>query len=322
MSWSIDCHPRLVEAAVWAAIRGGDGEAAYHREREAAYALTDPEKRDRAFERVDGAWFSRLGLGEPVREAVLEQGPLLDSVRRILLGWAARDKDQGAELFVAGGIERSVVITIRPETLVVRESARAFLRRELTHIADMLDPAFQYEPRLPRQPAGPSHDRRLQDRYRTLWNCSVDGRLVARGILDAGARDARLMEFRRAFPALKERTEECFDRLFDAARPAHPDLVTLAADPAVAFGLEDAAEASPRCGVCSFPTVDLEPEPALLPDAVVTAIMEDIPGWVAGQGICRQCADLYRARPMSLAAADLMPGRKRCDDRTERRCRS
>ncbi len=311
MSHPIDCHPRLVEAAVWTAVRGGMDEAAYHREREAAYALTEPEERDRAFERIDGAWFSRLGLGEPVQQAVLEQGPILDSLRRILVGWAARDKDQGAELFVAegaAGAERSVVITIRPETLVARECALPFLRRELTHISDMLDPAFLYEPRLPRQPAGPSHDRWLQDRYRILWDCSVDGRLVGRGRLDASARGARLAEFGRAFAGLGGSTEPCFDRLFGPARPTHNDLIALAIDPGSAFGLGGGIEASPRCGVCSFPTVDLEPEPALLSKTVVAAILEEIPGWGIGKGICRQCADLYRARPMSLAAAGLLPG--------------
>ena len=51
-----------------------------------------------------------------------------------------------------------------------------------------------------------------------------------------------------------------------------------------------------------------EPEPARLPDEVRNAIRADFPSWEPCEGLCIQCADLYRARRLSVAAAMLLPG--------------
>ncbi len=78
-----------------------------------------------------------------------------------------------------------------------------------------------------------------------------------------------------------------------------PGLVALALDPEAGFGLRPAARASTgRCPLCGFPTAELEPRPELLPVEVVDEIASEFPSWRAEQGICPQCADLYRARPM------------------------
>ncbi len=73
--------------------------------------------------------------------------------------------------------------------------------------------------------------------------------------------------------------------------------------------LDLAAAARSRCPLCGFPSARFEPRPEDLPRAVRDAIRADFPGWIEADGLCPQCADLYRARPLSRGAADLLPGR-------------
>lgn len=297
MNDSLEIHPRLVEETVWVALQGRVEARAFHQERETVYGLSDREERERVFTRLHLEWFDRLALGEPFRQACLEQARALARVRRFVAGPAARARDEGADLFVADQGESAVVVSIRPEVLADRERALELLRRDLMHVADMLDPAFRYEPRLPPSPAGPAHDRLLQERYRVLWSCSVDGRLVALRRVSEAMRAFREREFARAFCVLGERVGTCFGRIFDGPRPGHPEMVSMASDPPAAFGLRPgAARPSGRCALCAFPTADLEPSPALMPEVVARAIRADFPEWRAENGLCPQCADLYRAR--------------------------
>ncbi len=299
MKGPVEFHPRLVEEAVWIVIRRRRDAGLFHRERERLYGEPDPEKRERAFARLYLSWFRRLNLEEPITRTLGDEAPCLAAARRVLLVPATSERREAAELYVAAPGEFSVVIALRPETLAERDAALAFLRRELLHVADMLDPAFEYEPRLPAQPAGPAHDMRLQERYRVLWSCSIDGRLARLGRIPSGVRDAGLREFHRTFACLGERAEECFERLFTGPRPRHVDLVALAAEPETAFGLRSSDPSrSGRCPLCAFPTADLEPTPDLLPPDVVGAIVSEFPEWKADLGLCPQCADLYRARPL------------------------
>ena len=302
-------HPRLVEEAVWAALRGRPEAVLFHRERDPIYRMEEPEERDQAFERLHERWLRRLDLDAPVRRAEQEHATTLAVASRCLIAPAFEEKTQGAELYVAASGERSIVITIRPDLLAAPDRALAFLRRELLHVDDMLDPGFRYEPRLPGQAAGPAHDRLLQDRYRLLWSCSVDGRLARHHGADPGVRERRRLEFGRAFSCLGCRADEGFARFFDGPRPSHPELVSLAAAPEAMLGLR-AAPGLPhgRCPLCGFPTHDFEPRPADLSTETLAAIRSDFPEWTEDSGLCRQCADLYRSRDLSDAAADALPG--------------
>src|SRR3972149_1455883 len=117
--------------------------------------------------------------------------------------------------------QRWVGIRLDPHRLLDEEGLLAFLRHELFHIADMLDAAFGYEPRLPRGETGPTHERLLQDRYRVLWDIYIDGRLVHRNWAPSSVRDRRLEEFIRTFPMLADRVEEAFSRFFDSTPLTH-----------------------------------------------------------------------------------------------------
>jgi hypothetical protein len=183
----------------------------------------------------------------------------------------------------------------------------ALLRAELLHVADMVDPAYGYEPALPEVDGGPTYARLLQDSYRALWDVTVAGRLTRRGIgapaLVAQARAA----FGAAFPMLGGAAPTTFDRFFTTAAPAHAELVAFALMP-LAAATPGRLEPGGQCPLCRFPTHAPEPHPASLPADLTARIATDFPAWRPEHGLCRQCADLYRARGLSIAAAALLPG--------------
>jgi hypothetical protein len=176
-----------------------------------------------------------------------------------------------------------------PETVAAPEQAWPLLRRELLHVADMLDPGFGYETTLPPGAAGSARERVIRENYRVLWNVWVDGRLVRQGVLPAAARAARLAEFARAFPHLADGAETAFDRFFGAHQLTHAALVALATD-----GPDGAP--LPQCRLCDLPTRDFEPAPTTLPDDIVVAIRRDAPLWQPADGLCSRCAELYASR--------------------------
>lgn len=301
---AVEYEPRLVEEATLLALRGTGEEAAFRRERDRLYEIADPEAREAAFRAFHAAWFERLGLSRAIGWALRERAAIICATRACVVTYAASARQEGAELFVRPPEEgtreadrRSVVLRLRPERLLAAPQLLEFLRHELLHIADMLDPCFAYEPWLPSADAGPANRELLKSRYRVLWDASIDGRLSRLGWAPAGVRVERLAEFRRAFPMLGEGVEEAFERFFGAPTLRHAELVAFAVDPA---SMLDRSSGGSRpggsCPLCRFPTHAFEPAPQRLPPAVRGRIRSDFPEWDPATGLCRQCADLYRAR--------------------------
>jgi len=71
----------------------------------------------------------------------------------------------------------------------------------------------------------------LRERYRVLWNTSIDGRLVRLGLVPPVCRAHRFREFARTFPMLGDRTAEAFTRCFEAAAVTHAELMRGACAP-------------------------------------------------------------------------------------------
>lgn len=303
----IEYDPRLIEEAVLLALRGAGQERDFRQERDRLYAIENGEAREAAFRQFHAAWFERLGLHEDVVQALRAHPLVVANAARYMVISAASGIEGGAELLVAraaGGVSEagrcSVVIRLTPETLLRPTRLREFLGHELFHIADMLDPAFAYDPRLPSFALGPAHEGLVRDRYRVLWDAYIDGRLVRLGQAAAGVRAERLREFARTFPMLGERTEEAFDRFFEAAACRHVELMMCASDPGMVLARPSRGpHPGERCPLCGFPSHVFEPEPDRLPQAVQDAIKGDFREWDPGRGLCLQCADLYRSRLLS-----------------------
>jgi hypothetical protein len=305
-------EPGLVETAVFFAVREGPEERLYHRERSRLYGIADPEKRERAFRDFNAGWFARLGVAAPIEQALGEAPTVLSNVGHCLVAGAPEKKIEGAELFVTPGAgpgkkeKPTACILLLPKSLLDTARLLAFLRHELLHLTDMLDPGFGYKPALPAAEGGPTHDRLLMDRYRVLWDATIDGRMARSGWGPASVRDERLEEFARTFPMLGALTEDLFGGFFNRDAHTHADLVAFASDPRTGF--RKTASPGSRCALCGFPTYDFEPSPERLPEHIVAAIGADFPAWRPSRGLCGQCAELYRAREMSLSAARELPG--------------
>ncbi len=292
--------PRLIEETVFLALRGDPKAERFHNERNHLYDIIDMDERERAFKEIHRSWFLRLGLANQIEKAGQEFPLLASSVASCVVACALRKRDEGAELFIdpeerLGERERRTVrILLKPESFLDPLALLAFLRRELLHITDMLDPRFAYEPVLPVAEGGPAHDRLLQDRYRNLWDTTIGGRMVRRGWAPPSLRDDCLREFIRTFPMLGDEVARIFSSFFDEERHTHKELVIFADDPGATLQ-GSAIHPGSRCPLCRFPTYVFEPKPERLSTEVISRIRQDFPQWCSAQGLCRQCADLYRS---------------------------
>jgi hypothetical protein len=292
----IEVDPALVEESVLLASEAAPPPIRhdYRRERDALYEIADSEKREAAFRELDSRWFGRLGLGTPLLRLVREFDSVLARVSRCIVLLAGRSRDEGADLHDSRGAMPALAVKLTPQSLLSFEKIAPVVRGELLHVEDMLDPAFGYQRELPAAEEGAVYEKLLRDRYRVLWNTSVDGRLAARGQLAKGGEARRRQEFLATFSMLDAEAEAHFERLFYGSRPSHSELLS--------FAGSVEGRAAGRCPLCRFPTARFRGEGEPLDARVEEAIRRDFPSWNPSQGICMQCADLYEARTLSIAS--------------------
>ncbi|OFW16918.1 MAG: hypothetical protein A3F69_05370 [Acidobacteria bacterium RIFCSPLOWO2_12_FULL_66_10] len=293
--------PELVEEAVMLAESAMPPEeaGAFRRERDRLYGIVEPQQREAAFRSLHLGWFTRIGLHESIGTVVAAREDLAQRLDEGRVLRAVARNEEGADLVdhvAASAVEDRpiLVLRLRPATVLDPDRVRALLHHELTHVADMLDPAFGYERSLPSSDDGPSGDNIQRDRYRVLWDVTIDGRLARslRADQPGASRDARWREFAATFSMLGDACRSAFNAWFDCAHPTHAELVAFALAPA---GSETTRN-SGRCPLCRFPVASLDPRPDRLSPATVTAIGEHHPSWDVAQGLCSQCLDLYEAR--------------------------
>ncbi|MGH9390734.1 MAG: hypothetical protein ACRD1Z_14045, partial [Vicinamibacteria bacterium] len=295
----IELDPALVEESVLMATDASSPEARrpYRRERNAVYEIAETEKREAAFQELDARWFGRLGLGSPLSGLLREFDSVLARVSRCLVLPAGRSRDEGADLHDGREAAPTLAVKLTPGSLLDFDRVAPLLRNELLHVEDMLDPDFGYERDPPSVEVDPVYEKLVRDRYRVLWNASVDGRLARRGQLPDGGEARRRREFLATFPVLGTDVERQFERFFHGSRPSHGELLS--------FARSVEGRAAGRCPLCRFPTARFRGEGEPLDARVEEAIRQDFPEWSSSQGICVQCGDLYEARALSGAPTAL-----------------
>src|SRR5262249_35683272 len=146
------------------------------------------------------------------------------------------------------------VVAMRPERFTQERELGAFLRHELTHLHDMVDPAFGYRPELPASGSFMNQDCLARERYRLLWDVSIDGRLTRAGRQTIAAKDQRWSEFASAFAFWAEaRQQDVFETLWNDPAPAHEMLADLVRDPRD-LRTGNGPRPGARCPLCGFPT--------------------------------------------------------------------
>jgi hypothetical protein len=290
----------LVEAAVTLAASGGLvgvpslQVARFHRERERLYAILDGDDRNAAFFKLHLEWFREWEM-ERLLTQPLKSFPLLSPSLRILAYRKSRLKnDEGAELYVNGDGERSGVLCLRPERLRSGAELEVFLYHELMHLHDMVSPDFGYRAELAGVGLSPSQQRAARERYRVLWDVSIDGRLSHTGRKPATTREARLVEFSRGFQLWpKARQAEVFERLWSDPNPTHAEIESWITEHARLRCTEGPNPGAP-CPLCGFPTFAWASMESVK-DEVLDAVRHEFPAWNSEQGLCRRCAEVYRA---------------------------
>jgi hypothetical protein len=293
--YPLQFDPRLVEDAVLLAIEEARIETRrrFRRERDPLYEIPDRDRKESSFQEFHGRWFVTLGLAAPVRRVLARHPSIAEGTSRCLVLPVLRAREEYADLQTDRRDEPQPVLLLRLRvtTLVDRDRLLPFLHHELLHIADMLDPEFGFEPWIGGREEGPMMENLLRERYRALWDATIDGRLAAAGELPPGRKDLRRRDFLNAFPMLGEAGESLFERFFDGPRPAHRELAAFAAAPVPVGG----DRAVGRCSLCRMPSAQLHSKPRGLEPAVLRAIRRDFPNWKPDRGLCLQCADLYAA---------------------------
>lgn len=275
----VEYDPRLVEEAVHLLAR--EDPARWRDYRRRVDPLYDrPDREERLAEAMLDL-FRRFGANRPVREVVA----LVGGVERALVARSQRPGDEGADLLV--GEERTLFLRLAAEAFLEPEALRVFLRHEARHVADMLDPAFGYEPDLGMHGRTRAERELVRTRYRVLWDVAVDAVETP-----PVAPETRRSQLDRAFVALDaDQRTRLAARFGEPLERRHPLLVAAARDPWKFLGEPRSAGPMPGqpCPLCGFPSYDWSDNPP------AEVIRRDFPDWEPAHGACRQCCDLYGA---------------------------
>lgn len=261
------------------------------------YGLDDPDARERAFHGFHHRFFLEMELGAPVARAIGAHPDVRSGTCRCLVFSAPTAAEEEADLRVGTSSARppSILMRVCSTTVVDRVAFERFLDHEFLHLSDMLDPDFGYSPELPVAEGGPARVRQMRERYRVLWDCTIDGRLHRAGRLAPQVLDQRREEFAAWFPELGSNHELEFRRWFEGPRPGHEQILRAAGG--------SAGPGHPvTCSLCRFPYASLNRDSSRLPSGLLRHVRSDFPGWQPEQGICEPCLVLYETRWSARAA--------------------
>jgi hypothetical protein len=275
--------------------------ASFRKQANSIYTNVPPRKREAAFFVLYRRFFSELGHLTHVKSILAEFVSEGNLPSECCFVRTLRDEEEGAQLSEDGS---RLGVQIKIETLLDPDRCAYLLRHELTHILDILDPAFSYDTSRPLSEVSPSEESLLRDRYRTLWDLSVDGRIERKGFLPEGLRERRAKEFQTLFPNLGEpAAEQVFIALWGGTRPSNEELRQMVKGTSflcstlkISSDISDDEESHPTfgpgslCPLCRFPTHEW----AETTEHFSQQVKLEFPGWKPSQGICSQCANRYQ----------------------------
>jgi hypothetical protein len=321
---SLEFDPALMETVVMRAITNqlpgpaGFDAKSFHRESDPLYRIADLGERAAQFRDLFARWFRRGQFDVPFADALAELPDVATHMARTTVTSAASRAAERADLAVgpAGKLvevcdpasqqKHWLGISIQPSRLLDRPLLRRWLRHELWHVRDMLDPAFEYRREDLTPDSGPGErlpQRVVQDRYALLWSLSIDARIERSGLLPLNSKEERQARLAGAFPGLNAaQYSNVLETIGDQRCLLHPELLELARWPRKLIGENADAAAFNKpirgsaCPLCRFPTfvwADLARPTA---SSVVTAIQQAYPTWTPDLGICHTCFDLFSIR--------------------------
>lgn len=260
-----------------------------------AYELPEGRQRLAVFESVDLEAASVLGLTDVIyREVSSAALGRLD----LIIAPVTSGTQEGADL-TPRGRKRTAHLRLRPSRFDDRVGLATFVRHEIGHLRDLLDPAFGCSGEHSLH-GHMSSEALIRERYRSLWCASVDARIAAEH------RVPLLDEHSHAFAIT---SLFCLSAIGAAqvvawlrqARPAHPILLACAVEPAQVskycpgFDAKHVATQRAHCPICRFPAWPAVESAPDLPSSIVSAVHTDLPNWSPDDGMCGRCVEVYSA---------------------------
>lgn len=266
----------------------------FHAERERCYATLDLDDRAAAFARVQLAWFTEWGVPDRLGTVATRFPQLQAALASLAFRKASGRNEEGAELYRNADGARQGVVALKPGRFAGDAALERLLHHELAHLADMVDEAFGYSPDLDGTAGTASQQRLVRERYRLLWNVSVDGRLTRRGLETVADEARRRDEFERAFAFLSEpRRRVVFDDLWQGRLARHSHLLEVASSPR-GFAERHAPVPGALCPLCGFAAFEWTDGHTLRPEAIIR-IRTEFPAWQEAEAICARCAEIYES---------------------------
>lgn len=266
--------------------------ARFNLERERIYRVGNPDDREDAFQQLHLKWFRGWGLEDALRTFASGLAHFEYLLVSLTYRKARNRQDEGAELYTNATGERRAVIALRGERFGDDTALEIFMRHEIFHLRDMLDPAFGYQPDLAIPGITQTQKRLATERYRVLWDTAIDARLARDKFAIATPRERYAALIDRAFsfwPA--ERRAEVFDQVWTGRGLNHALLAGFSSDPR---GHDHVGPAAGQpCPLCGMPTFEWATPEALAPVAHIIGC--EFATWKPEHGACGRCAEVYGA---------------------------
>lgn len=309
--------PSLMESVVTRALTAGAlgpvgfNPSAFHAEADPLYANTEADERAARFRELFSRWFYRGQFDRPFADALAELLEVDRCTKMVTVTGASSRADERADLATAAGVPPHAAarklwlgISIQPVRFLDRPMLRRWLRHELWHVRDMLDPAFQYTRGDLASGAERLPQRVVQDRFATLWSLSVDARVERAGLLPLNSREQRLAWLTGTFPGYcAAGYQSVIDAIGAARGRTYPELAQFARRPRELFRNEKSNSSEPAqpprgspCPLCHFPTFHWADLYSQNVECVMTVIHDAYPNWDRSLGICATCFDLFSIR--------------------------
>lgn len=304
-----------------------EGDPTYYKE---FHELADPiyekyslDDREPEFKKLYQYLFGTWGFSDIIRDAFEEFPELKERVGIVLIKGVLKEDQEGVDILRKwGSLEQELAKSFEEKglkgvgiKLIPRRfydpALTRYCRHELTHIADMMDPQFGYDPDT-KVGQNPGEETLILQRYRVLWCLSIDSRLERAGKEPMLAKEDRFKEFRswyRKIPA--GQLKSVFEGLWQADFLTHSELVEMATDTlrvmerAIDIDGVEVPDVPAKimlmpgfpCPLCRFPTYNwVEDLDTRLEKHVLEFIRDNHPGWDTEYGACDRCVEVYKLR--------------------------
>lgn len=295
----------------------------FHEFADPIYEKFSLDDRDPEFKRLYQHLFAKWGFADILRDEFDRHPVLRDKIGIVLVRGVLKEDQEGVDVLRKWGVveeklarqfeeegKKGVGIKLIPRRFYDPAITR-YLRHEFTHIGDMLDEKFGYDPDT-KVGLNPGEEHLILNRYRVLWSMHVDSRIVRSGQEPMFSKEYRFREFRSWYRKIPPgQAESVFEGLWQTEFLTHAELVEMASD--TVRVIERAVEVEEGeipdvptkpmllpgfpCPLCRFPTYTwVENMEETLEGFVLDYIRENHPGWDVEYGACDRCVEVYKLR--------------------------